>query len=513
MFFRHLHAVARHTPLHIIITPNGEQLRLVVTPKPSGDAADNPALAKPFTAVGTPEELDAELPEVLRKYTESVNDLRMKLDLPLDALEQAKKKVAEKADKKAEKAKQEKEEAERRSEAAKKAAETRAANAAAAAAEAERKKKEKEDAKAAKKLAKAGGKAGAAPTGTGIQLPGATATQPPAAPEDTVAHRADLPGKAECIRDYTQLKTKHGDKLKRKLFIKKAETGRRYEKLWPNWEKFVKEAEAQPELQLEPASTAATGGDKSEAAPASESKADRSGAAETEPASAGEAQPAPVAVLERNSRALLGTYAGDPLEGALITLADKGLYQVDKVTPNVEILAHRVHEEPWRLLDAQGKELGGTVEILACDDKLLIGDEEHCVLAVLEADKAYTVKPTAPRFEVYDEEGGRITSYKWQPSEGEKLTVDGFPNPYRVIEVDGMRVTARKLLSFKKSILTEGGDQLGMTEEIYDIADQVAEIADKEWRVVRVEENAYIVRAAKPKLKGPAAVAAPAATE
>lgn len=493
MFFRHLHAVARHTPLHIIITPNGEQLRLVVTPKPSGDAADNPALAKPFTAVGTPEELDAELPEVLRKYTESVNDLRMKLDLPFDALEQAKKKASEKDAKKAEKARLEKEEADRRSEGAKKAAETRAANAAAAAAEKERKQKEKDDAAAARKLAKAGAKTGAAPTGAGIRLPGA----PAAATDETVSHRADLPGKAECIRDYQQLKVKHGDKLKRKLFIKKADTGRRYEKLWPNWEKFVKEAAAQAELPLEVAAA------KSEATPAA--------AAEPMPAAI---QPIQVAVFDRESRALLGTFAGEALEGAVITLADDtGPYLVDKVTPNVEILAHRVHDEPWRLLDGQGTQLGETAEILACDDKLPIGEEEHCVLAVLEADKAYTVKSTAPRFEVFDEEGGRITSYKWQPSEGEKLTVDGFPDPYRVVEVDGMRVVARKLLPFKKSVVTEGGDQLGTSEEIYEIADQVAELADKEWRVVRIEENAYIVRAAKPKLRGPAAAVAGAATE
>jgi PRTRC genetic system protein E len=64
--FRDLYAVARHTPLHLIITPNGEQLKIIVTPKPSGDAADNPALAKPFSAIGTPEELDREFPEALR---------------------------------------------------------------------------------------------------------------------------------------------------------------------------------------------------------------------------------------------------------------------------------------------------------------------------------------------------------------------------------------------------------------------------------------------------------------
>ena len=48
MFFQNLFAVARHTPLNVIITPNGEQLSVIVMPKPSGDAADNPALSKPI---------------------------------------------------------------------------------------------------------------------------------------------------------------------------------------------------------------------------------------------------------------------------------------------------------------------------------------------------------------------------------------------------------------------------------------------------------------------------------
>jgi PRTRC genetic system protein E len=124
--FKDLYDVARHTPLHLIITPAGEQLRIIVTPKPTGDAANNAALSKPFSATGTPEDLDREFPEALRKYAGAVNELRTSIDLPLDLLDAAKKKAAEKDAKAAEKKKKEEEEAQRRSDAAKKAAETRA---------------------------------------------------------------------------------------------------------------------------------------------------------------------------------------------------------------------------------------------------------------------------------------------------------------------------------------------------------------------------------------------------
>jgi PRTRC genetic system protein E len=150
--FRDLYAVARHTPLHLIIAPNGEQLKIIVTPKPSGDAANNNALAKPFSAIGTPEELDREFPAALARYAGAVNELRTSLELPLDELEAAKKKASAKDEKKAARSSaQEEEEAKRRSEGAKKAAETRAQKAAGAKAEKERKAKERADAKAAKK--------------------------------------------------------------------------------------------------------------------------------------------------------------------------------------------------------------------------------------------------------------------------------------------------------------------------------------------------------------------------
>jgi colicin import membrane protein len=243
--FKDLYDVARHTPLHLIITPAGEQLRIIVTPKPTGDAANNAALSKPFSATGTPEDLDREFPEALRKYAGAVNDLRTSIDLPIDLLDAAKKKAAEKETKAAEKKKKEEEEAQRRSDAAKKAAETRAQKA-------EEERKAKEAKIAAKAAAKAAKKTGGAAAGTGsLQLPGATE----AAPAETNPVLIGLPDKAACIADYQQMKLVHGDKLTRRLFIKKGKTGRRYEKLWKNWDKFIKAATAQLDLPLAQAST------------------------------------------------------------------------------------------------------------------------------------------------------------------------------------------------------------------------------------------------------------------
>lgn len=585
MFFRSLHAVARHTPLHIIVAPNGEQLRLIVTPKPSGDAADNPALAKPFTATGTPEELDAELPEVLRRYTESVNDLRARLDLPLDELDAAKAKVAKKEDKKAERERQKKEEEERRSAAAKKAAETRAANAAAAKEEKERKARERAEAKAAKKAGK---------VGAGIQVPGQTApagkpdplewpfptgsrVDGVSAPAEEGNHRADLPGKPECLRDYANLARVHGDKLTRRLFIKKAKTSRRYEKLWANWEKFVKDAKSQAELPLEQPNDDSTRAAESAAAPTSaasgsspdarstsapapsvstnassssrdeaasgaepdkksEAAADAGAAedpaAEPAPAPASENKPAALVVLDTRTGRTLGTWldtGGDePRASALITLADQpgAAFCVDAYRPGVEIHAHRVRARAWAVFDETGNTIGYTREIYeagaAFDMRLAMlgpdvkpGAEERIVHEVHEHDHAYTVHAKQPKFRVTDEQTGEIVAeFRWVPGIGEKLTLDGRAHPYRVLSVEGQHVSARAMLSMKKALLDEAGNPLGSSDEIYEVTDQVGELADREWRVLRVEENAYIVKAAKPRLKGPAAsTAAPAVTE
>ncbi len=278
--FKHLYDVARHTPLHLIITPNGPQLRIIVTPKPTGEAANNAALAKPFSCTGTPEELDAEFPAAIQQYTQGVNDLRAKLELPLSDLEAAAKKAEKKEAAKSAKEQEKKAAEEKRKAAAQQAAKTRADNAAKKKAEAERKAKERADARAARKAKPSLPGATTPPAGE-QQAPGwpfPTGSGAPSAAEREAAHRPGLPGKPECVRDYRQMKLKHGDKLTRRLFIKKSETGRRYEKLWPNWEKFVKEAGAQAELPLDESTRAAESASASGAEPG-ESPGARSAAA------------------------------------------------------------------------------------------------------------------------------------------------------------------------------------------------------------------------------------------
>lgn len=230
--FRDLFPVARHTPLNLIITPNGERLSVIVIPKPSGDAADNPALGKPLSFVGTPDDLDREFPEALRQYAEKVIDLRTALDLPLSELDAAKAKAAKKDAAKVEREKKAAEEAKTRSEAAKKAAETRAARA-------EEKRKAKEAADKKRAAARAAKKA--EKSKTRITLPGATAPQSDKS-KNVPTPRAGKPGKPECIADYKALYAQFGKELTRRGFIKQAKTGRRYEKVWKNWDEFIAEA-------------------------------------------------------------------------------------------------------------------------------------------------------------------------------------------------------------------------------------------------------------------------------
>lgn len=84
--FTELYAVAKHTPLQISVSPDGARLNVLIIPKPGDDADKGSALTKPIQAVGTPEELDRELPAKLAEYCAAINDLRLKIDLPIEAI-------------------------------------------------------------------------------------------------------------------------------------------------------------------------------------------------------------------------------------------------------------------------------------------------------------------------------------------------------------------------------------------------------------------------------------------
>jgi PRTRC genetic system protein E len=84
--FTELYAVAKHTPLQISVSPDGARLNVLIVPKPGDDADEGSALTRPIQAIGTPEELDRELPAKLAEYCAAINDLRLKIDLPIEAI-------------------------------------------------------------------------------------------------------------------------------------------------------------------------------------------------------------------------------------------------------------------------------------------------------------------------------------------------------------------------------------------------------------------------------------------
>lgn len=545
--YKALHAVARHTALHLIITPAGEQLKVICMPKPTGAGADNAALQKPFSITGTPEELETAFPEALAKYSEAVNGLRSALDLPLDALDAEKKKLAKKEEKKAQKEREEKEAAEKRSAAAKAAAETRAANAAKAQAEKERKEKERAEARAQSKTVKTGAKSSGAPLG----LPGATsgktaaawpfpvgphAATPPAPAEtaDTVKHDPKLPGKEECIRQYQQLKLKLGDKKKltRRLFIKKAESGRRYEKLWPNWEKFVKAAEAQTELSLEPAAEPKR---TIPIVPVSEAASDeqaeehvRCDGCNHNVYSAPSGQPplkpyphsrckhldmdVPMIVGEQDKwiRSLIP--AGCPMHEASRPVRglspdkhtdvwDESGEYLGSITTKPEVGKEiDVGRGPMRITAIDARRSGG-LDVTVTDNKSEAppgaGTPDVRSRPDAEAPAPAVAPETKPTYGVYEGDSDRLLKVSRYPFQvGEKIEVEGENCPFKIDSLDPAdprRYRARKVLPFPMRIATEKGERLGETEEIYVPGDKLP-IKPGDYQVGRVTLDAYVVR-------------------
>ena len=241
--FQELYPVAKHTPLQLIVTPRGEQLQVIIIPKPDEDDADKKsALREPISAIGTPAELDAELPAKLARYATRINELRAKIDLPLDAIDAQTQKAGKRKTKPAKKPK--------------------AAKAAKTAPSASWRR----GAAAAKKKAKP---AAAPKPAREIKLPGVKGTKPakPAARRaapGTPTPRASLPGKDQCLEDLRAY-TATGKDLNRAAFIAWArkngnKTGRRFEKLWTGWHEFLadgkKPASGAPRQDAPPASNA-----------------------------------------------------------------------------------------------------------------------------------------------------------------------------------------------------------------------------------------------------------------
>lgn len=211
-FFQQLHAVAQHTPMSLLIAPDGpDRLSVTILPRPTGAASGKKGFSQPITCKGTPVELDAELPAKLVEYGNAVNNVRASFNLPLNEVEAERQKADKKAERDAAKKAEEEAEEKRKAEAAekRKAAKEAAAREAAEAAEKRRLARE----------AKKNATAGAAPS--------------EAAPEDEQAEKARL---VEAAR--TLLST-HGKKLNRELFIKKVKGGRRYERLFASFRELL----------------------------------------------------------------------------------------------------------------------------------------------------------------------------------------------------------------------------------------------------------------------------------
>lgn len=203
--FTELHAVVRHTPLTLICTAQGERLSIIITPRPGKNAEGNAALSAPIRAVGTPAELDAELPAKLVEYTEKINALRLAIDLPVDAIDAA--------------------------------------------------------------TAKAGKKATAKPTPPAAKKPAKKAAPPPAAkqastPKPEKQPEVKLPGttkakraspvnltREDLVAACRELIAKHGDNFDREFFIKHVKGGRGYERKFDSFKQMITLAQ-QVELPL-----------------------------------------------------------------------------------------------------------------------------------------------------------------------------------------------------------------------------------------------------------------------
>src|SRR5882672_9298189 len=305
MFFKSLYDVARHTPMSMIITPQGARLRVIIMPKPGKDAKEASALSKPIEATGTPEELDAELPE---------------------AIAAAKTKVAKATPPKPPKP----------AKAAKKSKVPRAPKAAKA------KKAPKPKAPAQAKPASA-----------------ASAKKANAARKVTTP-RSSLPGKDKCLEDLRAYLTT-GKDLNRAAFIAWArrnanKTGRRFEKLWTGWHEF-----------LEQGKTPSSGAPRADAPPPSSSRSAESPSSQSSRTAAAAPEPTmktskttidpagkwpfPLDRLARTVRTDTGTLLGncdeDLAVGETYTHPEFGEYRVVKIEKD-RYIVQRPPEAPAR---------------------------------------------------------------------------------------------------------------------------------------------------------------------
>jgi PRTRC genetic system protein E len=219
--FVQLKPLVSKSPIAMQVVGEGDQLRVTIQQKRSGKTG----VPLSLSIVGTPEELDRELPA-------SIATAAGELAKPAPIADQVKAQVQAAASAAADGGR-------RKAKGGKKTS---------AKTTKRPKTKPLKQAKTPKHKAKAG---------TKVRLPGKKKTASPLTPHpsrtpspDGVKHHASKPGRDACIADYKAMKEKHGDKLNREFFIEKSETGRRFERLWGmSWNKFKQEAESKGSLK------------------------------------------------------------------------------------------------------------------------------------------------------------------------------------------------------------------------------------------------------------------------
>lgn len=95
--FQALHELATSTELHLTITAQGDDLRVVVLPKPKDGA--NAALSTPLALTASPAELNEKFVATLSSYTASRKSLEETLEETTNFIEAAKQAAKEAAKK------------------------------------------------------------------------------------------------------------------------------------------------------------------------------------------------------------------------------------------------------------------------------------------------------------------------------------------------------------------------------------------------------------------------------
>lgn len=294
--FKALAEAAKRAPIAIMVVTEGEHLRVTIQQRP--DKVKDGQIPLSISVAQTPELLDAELPAAIAEASVSTQSAE-------SVGEQVRKQTA------------------------------RAAEGA----------KDKAEKKAGKKKP-----AAAAPKKAAVKKPkpAAAAKKPPAPKKSPAAkqtkHIASKPTKEQCIAAYHAYAAAHtGEPIKREAFIKGNPTGRRFERLFGNWDKFIKAAMKAGTLgpaddkKTKPLPLQAPAGNDPAAAQApSVSHSSSPGPVETPDSANGVAtadaspdkrgsdeQPASAAATATIGRVVVTT-DGKPLAGGMVIVADTG---------------------------------------------------------------------------------------------------------------------------------------------------------------------------------------------